>query len=177
MSFIRIFLGWKMQEQTSSFFNPDIITMQFNGKVLTKKIYNILEKSQSVILVAPTDAGKTWFVLNKLIPFLGQRGVSVKYFEDGDAISGDNFEIAIVDEVEILADRKFLEEIYPEDRPFYTDSYLKKMQRWHSSMSKLKMPSVYIVTRNDKRAIGYLKKKVFSAEWDGRKIEVLEFKR
>ncbi|MDD5290413.1 MAG: hypothetical protein PHT40_04470 [Patescibacteria group bacterium] len=144
---------------------------------LKEKIYNLLKEKESVFVVGARDAGKSWFVENELLPFLRGKNFDVKYFSDGDHLSaaeilGDG---VIVDEMETLQDRNFLETAHPEERPYYSDEYLAKVKTWFEKLKSIKLPTVYIITRNNQEEIQNLIQTVKTADWDNRAVECVEF--
>jgi hypothetical protein len=149
-------------------------------ELLVQNIYRILDDKVSIMLVGATDEGKTWFVINVLIPFLKQQGLRVKYFKDCNDI---NFQekivedIVIVDEVEVLSDKKYLEEQHPDENPYYTDKYLKEVELWHEKLKQINQPCLYIVTRNELQEQTYFMDHVKSAEWNSKPVKVLLFQR
>jgi len=136
-----------------------------------------LKDGTSVLLVGATDEGKTWFMERELIPEMEKMGMKVGYLENPDSEMEAGNDFYVIDEVEILSDREFLEELHPEEVPFYEDKYLKEVERWHGKIGEIKKPCVYVLTRNDEREIENLMKGELRAEWDGRELKVVRFER
>ncbi len=137
---------------------------------MLNKIYKNLKNNRNVFIVGPTNSGKTYFVLHELIPFLKKQGEKVQYFKDCNIFK--NFiqkRIIIVDEVEVLLDREYLEKRHPEENPYYTKKYLSKVGKWYKKLEKNKNKVVYIVTRNDRKEIEYLHRKLKKDPFTGKK--------
>lgn len=132
-----------------------------------------LLSDSNVLLVGKTDAGKTYFVQNSLIPFLQRKGKKVVYCENMEKISESPEDaIVILDEFEILEDREFLENRHPNERPYYTETYLKRVQEWLGKARNIRNPCIYLVTRNEPEEMEYLQQiKTFSFAG---KVHVLE---
>lgn len=145
---------------------------------LKQKITKTLAKNNSIFLIGPVDSGKTYFILNELIPFLKKEKLSIKYFKDCNQI--DNLpkeDIVIIDEVETLLDKKYLEQQYIEENPYYSEEYLSKVKRWHEKLKQIKQPCIYVVTRNSLQDIEYFMENVKRTDWDNREVESILFKR
>ena len=146
-------------------------------EVLAKKIVKSLKNGKSVFLVSKMDEGKTYFTKNFLVPYLKKTGVKVVYFKNINKLKiAKNLEFPVIDEVEILSDRKFLEKEHPEENPYYPEKYLKLVKKWHEKLSEIKAPAIYLITRNNKKEINYLKKNTSKVEWNKSPIIVLEYK-
>ena len=144
---------------------------------LSKKIIKAFLEQKSVFLVGKTDEGKTYFVKNFLIFYLKKSGIKTKYFKNINELKiNKKVELAVIDEVEILDDKEFLEEEHPEESPYYTKKYLKLVKKWHQKLSKIEIPCVYLITRNNQKDINYLKKNIKKAKWNGSSLVVLEYK-
>lgn len=142
---------------------------------LTNNIYQELSGGGNVLLVGPTDSGKTWYIDNILIPFLREKGMRVVYFSDPDNISENNkADIIIVDEVEVLIDQDKLEASSSGHEPYYSEIYLNKVKAWHNKLQKLTVPSVFILTRNNKKEISNIVDNVVTTDW-GAKVKCLAF--
>ena len=142
---------------------------------LEQDIYNRLLQGRSVILVGPTEEGKTWFVKNKLIPLFDLNKQTYQYiygFINDPVFVKSNF--VIVDEYETFLDRDFLEKRYPEDVPYYNDKYFNDVSRWHRLLAGNKIPTVYILTRNEGSDIDNVLSHVGLTDW-GNKVDVIEF--
>ena len=128
-------------------------------KKLISKIIERYKRGESIVLVGGNSAGKTWFVQNELMPALVVSGIVVQYFEDCDHTTDiyEETDMAIVDEVETFIDREYLEQKHPEDNPYYNDSYVEKVNGWFGKLKNIKVPVLYIMTR-DKDDIEYLQK-------------------
>ena len=134
--------------------------------IISEKIYDALSNQKNVFLVGPTDSGKTRYVENELIPFLEGKKLQAVYFKDSDHVSDVAKEIIIiVDEVETLLDKSFLENQHKEELPYYSPEYLEKVRKWHDKLRDLSAPGVFIITRNDKVAIDYLVNNVKTTDW------------
>lgn len=130
-------------------------------------------------MIGPTDSGKSWFGDKNLLPFLCSNGLTGTYITvceiTPDFRSKDDF--IIIDEVESLQDRKFLEDLYSEEKPYYNLEYLANIQKWNDQLKKISIPSVYVITRNEKLEIDNFIKNISTTDWDGRKVECVEFKK
>lgn len=146
---------------------------------LKDQLYDALALGRSVMLVGTADAGKSWFMEHELLPFLRGKGLSVSYFSDCTKLSGfeGGADATVIEEVEVLEDKDVLEKNHPDERPYYTDEYFKKVRGWFEELARMKMPCVYVVTRNDRRDIDNFVKTVTKADWDGREVLALEFRR
>jgi len=145
----------------------------------TEKITENLKSGRSVIIVGQTDEGKSWFVDHKLLPALRNLGWRVCYYPEGNIVPGisEECDIAIFDEVESFLDQEFLENLYPEERPYYPDYYIERVKGWFGKMKNYLCPCIYIVTRNGEDEIGYFAKNIQAIDFDDRPIEVLVFRR
>ena len=143
-----------------------------------KKILNLFKNGASLFLIGPTDSGKSWFIKNNLLPFLTQKGLRGVYYADCNEVPSQgvmHLDFALIDEVESLQDQKFLEAIYPDKKPYYSKEYLQKVRSWFVKLCSLKIPSVYITTRNSAEEIKNFFECVNTTDWDGRKVEILVF--
>jgi len=172
-------------QSSSLFFFIKIIIKQMLNKyktpkemeVLAKKIVKSLKNEKSVFLVSKTDEGKTYFAKNFLISYLKRIGIKAVYFENINKLKiVKNLELPVIDEVEILSDQKFLEKEHPKEKPYYPEKYLKSVKKWHNKLSKIKVSAIYLITRNNKKEINYLKKNTSKTEWNKSLIVVLEYK-
>ena len=142
---------------------------------------NMLEKIsselrfRSVVLVGPTDSGKTYWVRNTLIPYLESSGQKVEYLKDGDQPLSGTPNVVVCDEVEVLFDEKYLQGNNPE--PYYTDEYLTKVHHWFANYSLLPQKTIFIVTRNQPDQIQNLVDNMRQADWDNRDVTVLKFEK
>lgn len=144
---------------------------------ILNRILGTLSSGRSVFLVGPTDSGKTWFVQNELVPFLEKQSVRVRYFADCDKLpkKGEvNVEVFIVDEVEIIQDTPFLEEIYTEQKPYFSPEYIAKVRQWFSALNRIQKPGVFVVTR-EKEVIENFVNNIKTLDWNGKNAEVIEF--
>lgn len=143
---------------------------------LTEKIYKGLLSRNSIFLVGRTNSGKTFYVINELLPFLKKKGFNAIYFASCDIISVvlEDAVTMIVDEVETFADKDFLEQRHPEDKPYYSSVYLNKVKKWHEKLKNIQGPSVFILTRNEKEEIKNLVDNVKVADW-GTPVDCLIF--
>ena len=146
-------------------------------EVLAKRIMKAFKDNKSVFLVSKTDEGKTYFAKNFLISYLKRISIKAAYFENINKLKiVKNLEFPVIDEVEILSDRKFLEKEHPEENPYYPEKYLKLVKKWHKKLSKMKTPGIYLITRNNQKEINYLKKNTSKSEWNKSPVIVLEYK-
>lgn len=141
---------------------------------LAQKILEEL-RFKSVVLVGPTDSGKTYWVQNTLIPYLESQGQKVEYLKDGDQSVAGSPDVVICDEVEVLFDEKYLQGNNLE--PYYTDEYLTKVHRWFANYSLLSQKTIFIVTRNQPDQVKNLVDHMHQTDWDNRDLSVLEFKK
>lgn len=120
-------------------------------KKLIIDITTFLEDGKSIALVGTTGSGKTWFVLNELIPELERAGKKIEYFKDLERaiVPKNDAEIVILDEFETLIDRNYLEKAHPEEKPYYTEEYVRQVKGWLDEASKIKKQLILIVTRDE----------------------------
>jgi len=142
---------------------------------LLTKVSNILLQLKSVVLVGPTQSGKTHWIKNNLIPNLESMGKSVEYLKDGHEISKDLADIVICDEVETLFDKKYLQN---GDENYYTEEYLNTVRnKWYKNYSTLPASTLFVITRNEPSHINNLFQNFRRADWDNREIEILKFEK
>lgn len=136
-------------------------------KKLTGKIYKELLSRNSVLLIGRADSGKTYYALNELIPFLNNKKLNTAYFHNCDGLLSfpDNTDAIIVDEIETLIDKDFLEQQHPKDKPYYSSEYLKKVKSWHNKLKLIQKPAVFILTRSGKKETEYLIDNVKTTDW------------
>lgn len=145
---------------------------------IQKKIYKLLANKKSLFLVGSTDSGKTWFVKNNLIPFLREKGMSVLYVQNCDDVPESISEdCVIIDEVETLQDKVFLENNNSGEKPYYNKEYETKIKKWFDELKMVKVPCVYIVTRNNKKEIKNFIDIMKKTDWDSRSVECLKFEK
>ncbi len=128
---------------------------------------------ESVGVVGPSDSGKTYWVMNSLIPELEARGKKVFYAPDGDTEVSD-CDIVIFDEVETLFDKDRLEEQSGTSEPYYSEKYLEKVKRWQENYASRKEPALYVISRPAKD-VDYLVKNLSQPEWSSRPISMYPF--
>jgi len=146
-------------------------------EILSKKIIKAFKEGKGIFLVGKTNEGKTYFAKNFLIPYLTRINIKAKYFENINQIKiNKNLNLAVIDEVEILSDREFLEKEHPEENYYYSEKYLRQIKKWHEKLSKFKIPCVCLLTRSNQKDINYLKKKNIKTEWNSSPAIVLEYK-
>ena len=145
---------------------------------LCESIHKDILSGTNIVLIGGTDEGKTWFVHNELIPCLEEKGLRVKYFKDCNAEFdlSDNPELVIIDEVETLTDREFLEKRHPEEKTYYKKKYLQEVKGWHEKLKNINLPAIYIVTRSEKEEIDFLSKNLRVTDW-GKPVKCIVFKR
>jgi len=143
--------------------------MVYNSEV-ESKIIKILKQDKSVVLIGPSDSGKTFFVKNKLIPKLEMEGYRVVYFEDGNCIEEKDCDFVFFDEAETLIDQKIIEN---KESQLYSEKYLQKVQNWTNKYSVFTQPAVFIISR-DKEDIEFLLDNL--KEVGGKKCDCLEWK-
>jgi len=142
---------------------------------LTNNIYQAVSGGDNLLLVGPTDSGKTWYINNILIPFFREKKMRVVYFSNPDNISKNNkADIIIVDEVEVLIDQDKLEASSSGHEPYYSEVYLNKVKAWHNKLQKLTAPSIFVLTRNNKKEISNIVDNVVTTDW-GAKVKCLAF--
>ncbi|MCX6808992.1 MAG: hypothetical protein NTW50_05015 [Candidatus Berkelbacteria bacterium] len=77
-------------------------------------ILNLLKEKKSIFLIGSTNADKSWFAEKNLLLFLQGNGLTGSYITCAELTSDfqpvDDF--IIIDEVESLQDRKFLENLH-----------------------------------------------------------------
>jgi hypothetical protein len=141
---------------------------------LLKEVINKLINHESVILVGPTDSGKTHWIENVLIPHLKLLGKTPQYLKDGDALPEVGSDIVICDEVETLFDEACLKD--KSLKKYYNEEYLEKVRKWYENYAQLPKSTMYVITRNAQKQINNLVKNFHNADWDNRPISVIEFK-
>ena len=136
-------------------------------KKLTEIIFKELSSHKNMLVIGCTDSGKTHYILNELIPFLGMKKINVIYFPNCNDLLNipKDADVAIIDEVETLMDKNFLERQHPDDKPYYSAEYLEKVKTWHFKLKNIKIPAVFILTRNRKEEIKYLIDNVKIMDW------------
>ena len=145
---------------------------------LNKAIQKSLLSRKSILLIGPTDSGKTWYAEKELIPFIKGLGLEVGYFENPDEFINSGSDIAsldvcVFDEVETFIDKDFLTGKYGEG--YYSPEYVRKATSWIRALSSVKIPSIFIVSRNSRDEINHLMKKAKTTDW-GKDMVCLEFK-
>lgn len=140
---------------------------------MNEAVIGNLLRGESIVLVGPSDAGKSHWVQNFLIPKIQEVGKSVQYSKDGFTPI-EISDIAIFDEAEILFDATRLQEKYPDDRPYYSEKYLQQVADWHALYSSHREPSVYIISRKESD-VQYLVDNFHTADWDNRELRVFRF--
>lgn len=142
---------------------------------LLNKIAIGLIRRENMVLIGTSDSGKTKFVKEELIPELEKKGKKVAYFKDGANIKEQEADVYIFDEVETFSDREYLEEKYPEEKPYYTDEYEKKVKDWFWEYKKYDAACLYVITRKTKEDVEYLSDHFKWADWDDRRLETFIF--
>ncbi len=142
---------------------------------MIQKIFHLISGSKNILLVGPSDSGKTFFIKNELIPFFKKQGKNITYFKNiNKKIILQKEEIVVLDEFEILDDQTFLEKLHPEEKPYYSEKYLNCVHKWIKKAKNIKNSCIYILTRNEKQAIENVKKiKTFSFKEN---VKIIEFK-
>lgn len=145
---------------------------------LTRDIYKEISGKKNILLVGPTDSGKTWYVKNTLIPFLQEKNLKTLYCSDVDFIPEqiNDFDVLIVDEIETLLDKSFLEAGSNDSEPYYSKEYLDKVENWHVKLEKIDIPGVFILTRNKPEEIKNIVDNYVELDW-GAKIKSFVFER
>ena len=129
-------------------------------------------------MVGKSDSGKTFFIKRELIPFLNSKKVNILYFSNCDKITTTPKEgVAIIDEAETFQDREFLEKNNTAKKSYYNKQYIQKVNDWFKKLKKVKIPSIYIVTRNNTSEINHFKKTIKATDFDGRETDVVVFSR
>src|SRR3989344_4644361 len=125
------------------------------------KIYSLIKKGKSLFLVGKSDSGKTFFIKKELVPFLNSKKVKVLYFSNPDQINTSSKSGAvIIDEVETFQDKEFLEKNNTTEKTYYSKKYIKKVNEWFKKLKKVKIPSIYIITRNNEDEVKYFQKTI-----------------
>ena len=145
---------------------------------LTEEIYKEIVDGKNILLVGPTDSGKTWYVKNTLMPFLQEKNQKILYCSDSDSIPEGtrDFDILIIDEIETLLDQSFLEANSNDPEPYYSKEYLDKVENWHAKLKKLDVPGIFILTRNKPEEIKNLVDNYDELDW-GAKVKSFVFER
>lgn len=139
---------------------------------------NLKIGKQNILLIGATNSGKTFFVKNEIIPFLEKKWYKVIYFKDCHKLDPNKeADIFIVDEVELLFDKDFLEKSNPEEIPYYTEDYLKTVEKWQKKLSEIKTQIICIVTRNTEEEIDYVFQNYKKLEWNNLPVEIVKFTR
>lgn len=147
----------------------------------TKLIYEIFDNinnNQSSVIIGPTDGGKTWFIENELIPYLVKEGEKVCYINEclNNTKIDSNTDVIIADEFETFFDKENLEKRYLKDAPYYSKEYVEKVNACHKSLKNIKVPVIFVITRNDKEDIKYLLYNLREVD-SGQKVTVFTFDR
>jgi len=149
----------------------------FNPEKLAENISLLLQQNKNVLLVGPSDSGKTWFVEHTLMPLFKKQGKVVAFYRNCDVLENNiTADFVIVDEVELLQDYDFLQKLHPEDTPYYTSEYLALVAKWQKKLTTLTIPGLFIVSR-ERVAIPYVLEKVHTLEWNNSPCKVIEFTR
>ena len=135
---------------------------------------NLLQH-RSVVLVGLTDAGKTYWIKNDLIPYLEAAGKSVAYLRDGSESPEEPADIVICDEAETLFDEESLQR--GDAMNYYSGEYLGKVHRWHQNYASFPPATLFVITRNKADQIENLVRNFRHADWDGRDLVVFKFER
>ena len=145
---------------------------------LIDDIYKVISERRSVLLVGKTDSGKTWYIKNTLIPFLQDKKNKVGYFGNPDLIQvlDTEMDIFIIDEVETLLDRNFLELRSKSSESYYSVDYLKKVSLWIKKLKGINNPCIYILTRNSREEIDNIINTVKVMDW-GTEVQCFAFLR
>jgi len=136
-------------------------------------IIDDIQNNISVVIVGPSNSGKTYWVQNILIPKLKKLGKSVQYSKDGFSKT-NSADIAIFDEAETLSDLTQLQRNHPEERPYYSEKYLKDVADWYNEYSNHVEPSVYVISRKEKD-MQFLLDNFNKSDWDNRDLKVYRF--
>jgi hypothetical protein len=141
-------------------------------------ILDKIQNNQHVLIVGKESSGKTHFAKNDLLPFLTVNNLKTAYFNNcNDLDTNTDSNVLIIDEVELLGDKNFLEQQHPDQSPYYPEAYLSKVKKWHEKLSEVKKPSIYIVTRNTDSSIDNIVNNYQNLEWNDLPIQVLKFKK
>jgi hypothetical protein len=134
---------------------------------LRDDVLHVLTCRRTVALVGETNAGKTHFATNVLVPSLTKRGLRCVYVPTPDGAGPlPLVDVVIVDEVEVLEDEDFLRARSRRTRePYYRDAYLRRVRAAHEWLGSIDVPCVYIVTRNGRREIANLVDRQFQMAW------------
>jgi predicted AAA+ superfamily ATPase len=140
-----------------------------------KQIITEIKEGKSVMIVGPTESGKTWFIENLLSGSLKNAGLDFVYLNGhNNPIKADECDVVIVDEFETFLDREFLERLHPEDRPYYTDDYVARILEWQNKLKSIDVPMIFIITRNQKEEITNLVLNIHNTDW-GLPVKVFEY--
>ncbi|OQA36663.1 MAG: hypothetical protein BWY53_00390 [Parcubacteria group bacterium ADurb.Bin326] len=145
---------------------------------MEQEILQKIMKGKNILLVGKTDSGKSYFIKNQIIPLFRQKNINVCYFEEcADLEINEQCDVYIIDEVEILFDKEFLESLHPDEKPYYTNNYLETVKVWQNKLSKITKPIICIVTRNNKEEIDYIYNNYKSLEWNNLPVEIVKFEK
>lgn len=130
------------------------------------------------LIVGKKDSGKTYFVLNTLIPFLKNKNINSIYFEEcmmTDFFIPTSDDVAIFDEFETFFDKDFLENKY-NDQNYYKDSYITKVKNLFNTIGGIDIPKILILTRNLDDEIENILNNMKKIDW-GDEIKVFNFEK
>lgn len=145
---------------------------------MEEKILQKINEKKNILIVGKTNNGKSHFIKNKIIPLLKKNNLAVSYFEKCADLEIDNqSDVYIIDEVEILFDKLFLENLHPKEKPYYAESYLRKVKVWQEKLSQINKPVICIVTRNNLKEINNVFKNYKSLEWNNLPVEIFKFEK
>jgi len=138
------------------------------------KIIKEIKRGASIVIVGPSNSGKTFWIKNYLLPEILKFGKKINYFEDGFSKNLPSLDISIFDEVETFFDATMLQNKNPEEKPYYTEKYIVNVKLWYELYKEHPEQSIYIISRQ-KSDIPFLIKNFNKTDWYNRDIKVFEF--
>lgn len=177
-------IGTKRPEWEIILFRPLLLYVSkgynffMNKNELIMEIIDLINSGKSVVIVGATDGGKSWFIKNEVVPALEENNLKVCYIEEClvDCTFSDGYDVIIADEFETFIDKDFLEKRHPDEVPYYPESYIKQVEDCHKSIEDVKVPIIFVVTRNEEEEIHNLANILDRVDF-GQKVKTFIFER